>query len=142
MPDVDPDHSVTCAFCGELADERRTIPLWEDDYEGSDNLKPLMRIAPDGESHIECFEDWKAVPDHLPNDLLDRADYLAELSRVDTLSEEELLQVRQDVARLQFAVESVVGAVQPALGSMAEAVNDAMEPLVEIANDMEETDDR
>lgn len=38
-------HSVTCAICGQLADERETVDLWDkDDY-------------PNGEAHLSCFEE-------------------------------------------------------------------------------------
>jgi len=46
--EVDPDRSVTCALCGELADERRTANLYERDG------------MPDGEAHQECVEHHEA----------------------------------------------------------------------------------
>ena len=51
---VDPDHSVTCAVCGGLADERETISLWADDYDGP--MRARVADLPDGEAHARCFD--------------------------------------------------------------------------------------
>ncbi|ELY58501.1 hypothetical protein [Natronococcus jeotgali] len=48
-PVVD-QHSVTCPFCGGLADERETIDLYEQD-----------EIKREGEAHREC---WQEFQDH------------------------------------------------------------------------------
>lgn len=48
-------HSVTCALCGDFADERETVSLWPEDY-----TDPEMRATidgyPNGEAHQNCFE--------------------------------------------------------------------------------------
>lgn len=48
-------HSVTCALCGELADERETISLWDDDHGPASETD--WSDYPDGEAHPSCFED-------------------------------------------------------------------------------------
>ena len=40
-------HSVTCALCGDLADERETIKLYEQDTDH------------EGEAHQNCWENLK-----------------------------------------------------------------------------------
>lgn len=47
-------HSVTCALCGEPADERETISLWETDYDG--RMRERVSDLPDGEAHKSCFD--------------------------------------------------------------------------------------
>lgn len=55
-------HSVTCALCGTLADERETISLSSEELEeraaqpGSD-IDPTA--WPEGEAHEDCWEDEK-----------------------------------------------------------------------------------
>lgn len=48
-------HSVTCALCGDLADERETIGLWVEDYVDPE-LRATINGYPDGEAHQSCFE--------------------------------------------------------------------------------------
>lgn len=51
-------HSVTCALCGGLADERETQSLWPDDYDEIEPGAPadLYERLPDGEAHMGCFD--------------------------------------------------------------------------------------
>lgn len=68
---VDPNHSVTCALCGELADERRTVNLTTDLGELGPGLlieAPvrvgcIFKLVNDyghGEAHEGCFDDAMA----------------------------------------------------------------------------------
>lgn len=57
VPEWVDSHSVTCALCGDLADERETISLWADDYDGSTPLHKYIPSMPDGEAHPSCFEN-------------------------------------------------------------------------------------
>lgn len=50
-------HSVTCPLCGDLADERETISLWND---------PRL---PDGEAHKSCYDEWQDKPTYIVLDL-------------------------------------------------------------------------
>jgi hypothetical protein len=67
---VQPEHSITCLFCGELADERRTTNIHPD----IDDLRPSLIIdAPirrqaileaakqhgSGEAHQDCFDEFE-----------------------------------------------------------------------------------
>lgn len=55
-------HSVTCALCGELADSRKAVSLWPEDYaefDGymSEDREVFILEYPNGESHISCFDE-------------------------------------------------------------------------------------
>lgn len=61
---VDPDHSVTCPLCGEIADERRTITLDPHERRGAapEAFETIGRafvareVFGDGEAHAWCLE--------------------------------------------------------------------------------------
>ena len=51
-------HSVTCALCGELADERETVSLWNDESSPlfhDDNVD--LEEYPNGEAHKSCWQN-------------------------------------------------------------------------------------
>lgn len=49
-------HSVTCAICGALADERETLTLYLYEQEQS-------RL--EGEAHLDCWDDHECLEDGL-----------------------------------------------------------------------------
>lgn len=58
-------HSVTCAICGDLADERETLPLdpWAmyeaspESFEAVGRALAARELHGEGEVHPECLED-------------------------------------------------------------------------------------
>jgi hypothetical protein len=69
---VDPDRSVTCPICGELADERETVSLWEDDYEPNPTSNHMVvAMFPNGEAHAECFSRVASEPMLVPEEALE-----------------------------------------------------------------------
>lgn len=68
--DVDIDHSVTCAICGSLVDERQSISLWEDQYDRRE-MRMTVAILPDGEAHQSCFNRVGSYPQLVPEEALD-----------------------------------------------------------------------
>jgi len=68
---VDPDRSVTCAICGELADERRTVAIdTEQQYLGAPEsferigkLYMLEQLGYEGEAHQSCVTNCTEVTD-------------------------------------------------------------------------------
>jgi len=68
MTDIDPDRSVTCAICGELADERRTVQCNPDQlsqaapdaFERIGRAFVARRLFGAGEAHEACFTNtWE-----------------------------------------------------------------------------------
>lgn len=54
-------HSVTCALCGQLADERQTRSLWDDETTPSPESGSLdYSEYPEGEAHPSCVEQAEA----------------------------------------------------------------------------------
>jgi len=54
--------SVTCALCGEMADERETVSLSPEDYTEFDGYMREDREVyipdyPNGEAHLSCFRE-------------------------------------------------------------------------------------
>jgi hypothetical protein len=69
---VPADSSVTCAICGALANERKTVSLWPDDYEPTPTSnRSTVEMLPDGEAHTECFGRVADDPVLVPSDALD-----------------------------------------------------------------------
>jgi hypothetical protein len=65
-------HSVTCAICGALADERETTSLWADDYDATPTSnRQTVAMLPDGEAHTECFQRVADDPVLVPKEALD-----------------------------------------------------------------------
>lgn len=59
-------HSVTCAICGELADERETVSLWEDDITGSMEAENPELVAAIREAREE-YGNGEVHESHLSN---------------------------------------------------------------------------
>jgi len=54
-------HSVTCALCGELADNRKSMSLSDDDYQEfngymGEEREVFVPNFPNGEAHRSCFD--------------------------------------------------------------------------------------
>lgn len=71
-------HSVTCALCGGLADERETISLWEDDRHDP-TMRKRVAAMPDGEAHTECFATVVVSDDDDPDFPDDETDGIKEV---------------------------------------------------------------